>query len=187
MSLLPNDYKEPKKDKKYIKPNNLPEGTHKFRILSAPLFCWVYWTDTIDGKRKPVRVKEFREVPPEYRNPLDDKNKAYFEWNLLVWNYQDEVAQIMEIKQATIRARIQELDNDPDWGDARNYDIKITNTGKSKGDKYTVATGAGKTVFDTKDKDIPAVNLSALYTGGDPFDVEEITFDGDLGLQDLDS
>ena len=37
-----------------------------------------------------------------------------------VWNYQVEAIQIWNITQATIRTKIRELANDPEWGDPRN-------------------------------------------------------------------
>lgn len=192
MSFLPDGYVDPSTAKDYIKPSDLAEGSHKFRILSTPVMGWCYWVDDGD-KRKPVRVKDFKDIPENFRAPADDKDKAYYFWSVFVWNYTDDRAQIMEIKQSTVRAELQMLDSDPDIGDVREYDIKLIKSGQKKDSKYKV-NALQKEKFETKDKNIPEVNLEALFDGKDPFDtgattkeqddklLEGIDFDGGLGL-----
>ena len=188
MSLFPSDYRDPSSGSNYMK---LEDGSSKFRVLSEPVMGWLYWVEK-DGKRKPVRVRDFKEVPQEFRAPADSKMKAKYFWAMLVWNYNDSRAQVLEITQATIRNAMLALDQDSDWGDARGYDIAITKSGKGMETEYH-ATPKNKAVFDKSDKNIPVIDLQALFKGEDPFtgaldeNIEkaaEVIFDGELGLSE---
>lgn len=184
MGLLPKDYRDPSAGSNYLK---LEEGTVKIRLLSEPVMGWEYWVEN-DGKKSPVRVKEFKDVPQEHRAPVDNRLKAKYFWALLVWNYDEKRAQVWEITQSGIRNAIVALDNDPDWGDAREYDLAVTRTGEGLDTNYQVIQKP-KNKFDKKGKDIPQVNLNALFTNDDPFIVtgeNPADKNEDLDFSDLD-
>lgn len=169
MSFLPNNYKDPSQSSSYLK---LKEGNTKIRIIGDPLLGWEYWVE--DEKRKPFRVKDFKDVPEKYRNPADKKNAVKFFWAMLVWNYNESKAQIFEITQVSIRRTIENLNKDEAWGDPKNYDISITRTGEGMETEYTVVP-TPPTKFDTTDKYIPEVNLEAWFEGEDPFNKDNPT------------
>jgi hypothetical protein len=143
------------------------DGVNKIRVLSQLVSGWEYWLEE-DGKRKPIRVKGFEQVPLEHRSTKDKRDAAKFFWAFLVWNYQTESAQILEITQSTVRAAITTLTEDADWGDVYEYDLVITKSGKELETEYQI-NPKPKAKFDLKDKTLPTVNLSALFTGEDPF------------------
>lgn len=49
--FLPEGYEVPKTSGGYMK---FKQGANKFRILSAPIIGWEYWTES----KKPVRAKD---------------------------------------------------------------------------------------------------------------------------------
>jgi hypothetical protein len=169
MSFLPKDYKDPGQTSSYLK---LKEGNTKIRMLGDPILGWEYWVE--DEKRKPFRVRDFKDIPEANRSPADKKNAAKFFWAMLVWNYNDSKAQIFEITQVGIRRTIENLNKDEAWGDPKNYDLSITRTGEGMDTEYTVVPTPPK-AFDKTDKFIPAVNLEAWFEGGDPFDKDAPT------------
>lgn len=87
-----------------------------------------------------------------------------------VWNYQVNAIQIWNITQATIRTKIRELATDPEWGDPRNYDIKVKKEGEQLLTKYEVTpckekelSDEVKTLFESA-----TIDTKALFDGGDP-------------------
>ena len=57
---------------------------------------------------------------------------------IVIWNYNTESLQIMEITQKTIMAQLLALINNPKWKDVKSFDITITRTGKSLETSYSV-------------------------------------------------
>jgi len=164
---------------RYLNLSNIPEGEpFKFRILPTPLLLgWLYWT--VDNK--PRRLPFIEDVPGNGRpahtpddirigdDGLPDKIKHF--WAVVIWNYKDNILQVFEITQATIQEGVRGLCKDPDWGNPRNFDIKITRSVQGKQTKYVVSPGKE---FATPPEALAAlaaspINLSALLTGGDPF------------------
>lgn len=168
MGLLKQGYKDPTGGSNYMK---LQQGENKIRILTEPLMGWEYWTEDNEGK-KVTRVREFKDVPMEVRSSTDPQAKAKYFWALLVWSYADEQAQVLTLTQASIRKAIAGLDEDPDWGDAREYDLSIKKSGEKLETEYQV-NPKPKAKFVEKGKDIPTVNLEALFDNADPFAVAE--------------
>lgn len=164
--------KPEKKGGNYL--NKFEEGTTRIRILSDPIIGSLYWVLGEGGKNSPRRLKESTEeleaVPAE---ALPDKYGNYIKnfWAFAVYNYQEKKVQIMEIVQTTIQDQLYTLNEDPDWGDLKQYDIKIN---KIEGDriKYEVLP-APKTELSMEVANAYAEttpNLEALYEGEDPFD-----------------
>ena len=97
MSILPKGYKDPTAEGNYMR---FQKGENKLRILADPIFGWETWTDARDdsGKqiRKPLRR---REDDPFSVDIVDDPALIKYFWALIVWNYQVEKVQILEITQ----------------------------------------------------------------------------------------
>jgi hypothetical protein len=162
-TFLPNDYKDPTSISGYTKFGN---GSTKLRILSSPVMGWEYWEEK-DGKRVPTRVREYKDVPEESRYG-EYERKAFFFWALKVWNYGEKKAQLLEVKQSTIRKAIEAYAKNEEWGNPRNYDITITRSGEGKEISYAVIPSV-PSEFDTTDKYIEDIDLGVWMDGGNPF------------------
>lgn len=171
MSFLPEEHKEPKSKSNYTMP--LDEGQHKFRVISSAVVGFEGWREE-DGKKSPVRyhVGEQPETGP------DGRGVKYF-WAFVVWNFNLEQFQIMEVTQKTIRTAIEALVNDPEWGDPKGYNITITRKGTKLDDtEYTV--------MPNPHSEMPAelleayekanIDLEKLFTGEDPFGEKKDNF-----------
>lgn len=169
--FLPQDYEAPEGGGNYMK---LKDGENKIRILSRPIVGWVDWKD-----KKPFRFP--MDKKPE--KPLD-KNPIKHFWAFIVWNYNDQAIQILEITQQTIQTSIINLTKDEDWGAPFDYDIKITKKGRDLDTKYSVIPANKKPVTDEIQKaalDKPCY-VDALFTNADPWIVTdkqtELAFEG---------
>lgn len=149
--------------------NKIPEGETTFRILSPAIVGFEYF----NNENKPVRSKiPFEETPAD----LKSGNRINHFWAFIIWNYGAERIQIYEITQKTIQTAIKALIDNSKWGKPFGYDITITRKGTTMNDTeyaimpnpHTEITPVIKEAF-TKTK----INLEALYTGDDPFKVEE--------------
>ena len=161
MNFLPKDYEAPRSGSYYMK---IQQGENKIRILSQPILGWEEWTK----EKKPVRYA-FDKRPQQ---PMDPKQPARHFWAFIVWNYNEEQIQVLQITQANIRKGLESLCNDEDWGAPFGYDIKIIKEGEDLKTKYTVNPLPHKPVaphikeaFDDR-----PCNLNAIFTNNDPFD-----------------
>ena len=161
--FLPAGYKE---TGNYMK---FSDGENRFRILSSAVVGWEYWNEDSDGNRKPVR-KHLDEplITSEIQEP--DKVKKF--WAFVVWNYQEEAIQILELTQKGLKNAIQALTVNKKWGTPVNsYDLIINKTGTGLTTKYTVTPDPKEKTTDLilealKNK---PVDLEALFRGEDPF------------------
>lgn len=179
MPFLPEGTKLPDSKSNYMK---LEEGKNKFRCLTdnnKRIAGWEYWEE--DGQtRKPIRMKDFKDVP------VDKRDKARFFVAMIVWNYQLEQIQILELTQVTILRTLDLLSDDDDWGDALNYDVTINREGKGMETEYTVTASPPKPLNEDIKKAYKESNieLEALFKGEDPFnyintdniDIDELDF-----------
>lgn len=163
MGFLPEDYEQPAAGGRYTK---LETGTTRIRIISNALTGWLGWTT----ENKPVRDKK-KEIISGIDN-LKDTPRHF--WAFLVWNYNTEQIEVMELTQRTIQNAIMELYKIPDWGDPKSFDMIITKKGEGKNTEYHVQ-GAPKSQFDAqkvlKEFETSPVDLSAILNGKDPFDL----------------
>lgn len=165
--FLPEDYVQPKSNSDYMK---FELGENKFRILSKPIIGWSDWSKDKKPLRFPVKKKP--------SSPVDPSSPIKFFWAMIVWNYNENKIQILEITQIGIQSSIEALAKDPDWGTPNLYDIKVTKKGKSKQTEYSVTPSPKKDISADilkafKDKPI---YLNALYEENDPFTpTKEIT------------
>lgn len=169
-SFLPDGYEVPKQSGgAYMK---LKQGANKFRILSAPIIGWEYWTQ----ERKPVRAKERWSTIPVDADISGERgwNPKHF-WAFVVWNFEDKQVQILQLTQSTILSALQELVQSEEWGDPRHYSITINRKGEKLDTEYSVVPSPAKeTPPDIlKQYQDKKINLNALYEGKNPFEAEE--------------
>jgi len=167
MDFLPAEDKEPISSN-YMK---LKEGDNKIRILSNAVIGWVYWEDDGDN-RKPVRVRKEVDVPEKYLMQANQKERAKYFWSFVVYNYAAAKIQILELTQKTIREQIRSYNEDSDWGDPKDYDLKIERDEKTEKTKYNVKPSPKKKFavdLIVQSKNIKSIDLDAMFEGKDPF------------------
>ncbi len=166
--FLPEGYEVPKSSGGgYMK---LRTGANKFRVLSAPVMGWQYWNE--DGK--PVRAKQMWTVVPADADLNKGWPQKHF-WAFVVWNFDTKAVEILQLTQATIQSAIQELINNEDWGDPRQYSITINRKGEALETEYSVVPSPAK---ETPPEVLQAykekpINLDALFSGENPFDTAQ--------------
>lgn len=156
------DYKIPV-TKDYL--NKFEQGDTTFRILSSAIIGYVYF----NKDNKPIRSRDMFEGTPE--DIKKDGTVKHF-WACVIWNYNDERIQILEITQKSIMTPMKALIENPKWGNPKNYDITISRKGTTMNDtEYAVMpnpkaeiTEEVKTAYESK-----TINLDVLFTGEDPF------------------
>jgi hypothetical protein len=162
--MFPSNYTPPAStsDGSYTK---IPEGELvRLRILSDAVVGYVYWSND----NKPVRSLEPFTTTPNIRE--NDKPKHF--WAFKVYNYNTEKIEVWEITQASIRKTLWTLWEDTeDYGDLRNYGLKITRTGSKLETKYEVIAVPPKPLDEAiaqLSADTP-VDLTALFRDESPF------------------
>lgn len=174
--FLPEGYEVPKATGgAYMK---LKQGQNRFRILSAAITGYEYWTEA----RKPVRSRQLWRTIPADADITGERgwNPKHF-WAMVVYNIDEKAIQILEITQSTILSAIQELIHNEEWGDPRNYSLTITRKGEKLETEYSVVPSPAKPTPDDvlKQYQEKAINLDALFEGKNPFEAEERSGDID--------
>ena len=148
----------------------LTQGTNHFRIVGSSDDGGVIqgmrgWGTTPDGGKKPYRWKVGEDTP----KGVEDKPKQFLA--MIVYNYDEERIQILEIPQAGLRQELLTLAKDEDWGDPRKYDLKIVRNGEGLETSYAMTPSPHKKRSDEINTAVKAmkINLEALFTGDDPF------------------
>lgn len=183
--FLPKNYQPPVSGGGFMK---LQDGVNLFRIMSPAIVGYEYWTKD----NKPVRVKEMpKETPDDIKTGEDgEPSKIKHFWAFVVWNYQTKAIEILQITQASIQKAIREYADDKDWGNPKNYDIKITRSGQKLETEYIVSPKPAKELDEEIINKYKAkkINLEALYDGGNPFGGEkrdsslEVDLDADTNI-----
>lgn len=176
MSWLPTNYEVPTASSGYMK---FKDGANLFRVVSEPILGVEYWVTLADGKRSPRRKRMGERVPSEELelNPKtgEPEYPKHF-WAFVVWNWEIERLQILEITQKGILNSIRALERSKGWGSPLGYDIEVTRAGEGIETTYTVMPVPPKPLDkDTQklvDEGLPNIDLEALFTGGDPFGKE---------------
>jgi len=167
-TFLPKGYEAPVSGGGYMK---LQDGDNVFRVLSSAITGYEYWTI----ENKPVRSQvPFTETPNIKVDKEGKPQKAKHFWAFVVWNYATKNVEIMQLTQASIQGAINNLVSDEDWGDPKQYDIKINRTGTGMETEYAVSPKPQKEVDPAILKafaDKP-IRLEALYKNENPFDKE---------------
>ncbi len=164
MTFLPSNYEVPQAPSGYMK---LQEGTNRFRILSSAVTGYEYW----NVENKPVRSREaWKLVPPDIKINEDGSFRIAHFWAFVVWNYQENLIQILQITQATIQ-RAMKIKIDNRKGDAKGYDFIVTRTGKGLLTDYDIDVSEASPLTPEIEAAYQAksINLDALFDGGDPF------------------
>jgi hypothetical protein len=179
MSFLPDNYEKEKKISNYMK---FGEGKNRFRIMSPAIigYVWFEKTKRDDGSEssKPVRVKTAKQVPIEKFKAKDSRLRAKYFWAFVIWNYETEQLQILELKQSGLITSLEELVMSEAWGDPQKYDLTVVKrkTGSQPMDvEYSLIPDPpkkmeGGIVQFYNDSNI---KLEALFEGKDPFDDSE--------------
>jgi hypothetical protein len=159
MDFLPSDYEAPKTSGYYMK---LMDGENRIRILSRSIVGWEDWQD-----KKPIRFK-MNEKPLK---PVDPTKAIKHFWSFVVYNYNENEIQILQINQAGIRKAIENLSKDEDWGAPFFYDLKIMKKGEGKETEYAVNPVPHKPVDSAIENAFHnrPINLDALFENVDPF------------------
>lgn len=87
-------------------------------------------------------------------------------WGNVVWNYDEGKAQAYGYTK-TIVNRVQELEQDDDWGDVRKYDVKVSRKGSTKEDTEYNLTPSPKSEPLTKEQEdaCAALDLFKMFKG----------------------
>lgn len=146
------------KESGYVK---IKDGeTIKVRLLSDSLVGWIDWKD-----KKPLRT------PTKPAKNVDDAKPAKEFWTFIVWDYASSKCKILEITQNTIKKAIFDLYKDSDWGDPKEYDIKISRKKEWDITKYSVVpSNKSEPTKEMMEAYINAdIKLEKLMTNEDPF------------------
>jgi hypothetical protein len=159
-NFLPEDYKKPETSD-YMK---LKEGENTIRILSNAIVGFKYWTED----NKPVRLREpIFEKPDNIKLEKDGSYRVQHFWAFLVWNYEAQRVQVLEITQSSIQDGIKALVDNKKWGDPRDYDITITRSGEGLETSYTVIPSPHSELelSEADQAKVQKADLEALYEG----------------------
>ena len=176
MAFLPSNIKAPTEggggSGNYMR---FGQGKNTFRIIGSsddkptPGFIHgtIGWTTDEEGKRKPIRWPQDADAPMKF----EDKPRNFYAF--VVYNYDEQKVQILELTQTKLQAELLQLANDEDWGDCRKYDITVVRNGEGLETTYSMNPKPIKKM----DEDIKAIckaelkriNLPALFEGEDPF------------------
>ena len=109
----------------------LKAGQNQVRLVSNPYECQVHWEDTVDGTHKRIVCNGQGCL---ICNAGHTPQKRF---QVLVIDRNDGEVKILEGGNAIFN-QIKTYAMDPDYGDPRNYDIKITKNGSGRDTRYTV-------------------------------------------------
>jgi hypothetical protein len=163
-NFLGADYKLPETSN-YMK---FKDGDNTFRVLSSAITGWQYWNEA----GKPVRRKDnWNKVPDDIRTEKDGSVRINHFWAFVVWNYDAQKVQILELTQKGIMKYIQSLVKNPKWGDPKKFDIVVNRTGTGFDTEYTCTANPHSEIDKSIIEKYKAmtINLEALYSGSDPF------------------
>lgn len=172
----------------------IEQGENRVRVLSQPsevISGFEYWTE-VDGKPKPVRVKEMPKEEPANLRRNQFKPDVWADsvvpfTAFVVWDRATKQIRILSITKLSIMGQLDVLLNDEEWGYPSGYDLKITKEGQKMETKYTVSPCKPSELEEEIVEMYKAmeINLDALWTGEDPFanspKVEEVLKDPKTG------
>ncbi len=183
-NFIPEGYKVPTANSNYMK---IQEGDNKFRILSSQPFIFYKYFTTSD---KPVIMAKLPEEMPNDIKPNKFTGSKDIDemWALVVLDYADGKVKILDFPQVSIKNRLFELNQDADYGNPTNYDLKITKAKDAKGKTVYTTTPLLKSaeVPETARKMVDTIVLTDMaVTGGNPFkNFKAETFDAKPGEDD---
>jgi len=170
--FVSEDFDVPEQKSRYMK---FEQGDNKFRLLEKPIVGWMWW------EREEGLVKQSGDKPLPGDKPVRIKNDENAKeeamgvarrfWAMVVWNYQTEAVEILEITQRGIQKSINALARSKDWGSPFDYDIVIEREGEKLETTYSVRPSPKKELKkEIKETYKEAeIKIEALYKGEDPF------------------
>ena len=162
MTFLPEKYKIPSTSN-YMK---LTEGKNQFRVLSSAVVGFEYWNTA----NKPVRSRDmFEEMPSDIKVSKEGTTRINHFWAFIVWNYEQQRVQILELTQKGIMDTIKEYVENPAWGSPMDYDFIITRKGAGFDTEYSVTVNPKSPAPQVNMEVVGKINLDALFDGSDPF------------------
>ena len=148
LNFLPEDYKPPSTTGGWLQPE--AGETHKIRIMATMsnpaqgVLCWEAWANK-QPLRQPYSTKGF-----DICQGYDDNKKPKHSWIFQVYHYDSESAMIWAVPQRGIQEELRAYTMDSDWGDPRNYDLKISREGTALDTKWRLVTGSNKSAPSEK-------------------------------------
>lgn len=171
--MLPTNFENEKKNdqpSQYTMTQFKNKSPHeiKFRVLTP----WISGKQVFgekNGKPFPYRFRVGESIPVSCigENQDGEPNDVKGFLAAIVWNYDTKQIEIFCDEHTSIKDAIVELENDPDWGDVQQYDLKVGKTGKGMETRYKV-TPSGMKPFVPRE-DFSMIELDALFTGENPF------------------
>ena len=167
--FLPSNYEAPKNSgSNYLR---LEDGeAAKFRVMTeSPLLGWEVWSEDVEGRK--CHRREYTHEGFDSLTSLSPDRPKHF-WSLVVWDVAISRLIIWHITQKTIKDALTALSKDSDWGDPRQYDLRVGRAGKGLDTKWTITPvppigpPTNEAVMTLRDSPI---NLAALLTNSDPF------------------
>ena len=175
----------------------MEDGANKIRVLEPPITGYVYWEDVngnivprneMAGKGgKPVRAPDY----DDFSNLQKGAMRGFAA--MVVWNYQADKVQILEVRQIVIINALEALTMSKSWQDVTEFDIIITKTrtGTQPTDVEYSVMPEPKEELSEEIKDAfknSNIDIKALFRGADPFGSEEPEVDVEaVDLGDLDA
>jgi hypothetical protein len=185
MNSSPYDESREVDSSDYLKPSDLTETPTKFRILTKAFNYWTTWTkNPNDEKSTYTRTKtKPNPLPANIKRSFNNKPDVYYYDCYVIWNYDLEKYQILEIKQISIKNELNDFAMDKAYGNFIKYDLSMSKKGKGTETEYSVKAppmfnSEGKRVEKTitKEELLEKMNyakeniyLPALFTSDDPF------------------
>ena len=159
------NYEMPKDQPKYMK---FKKWINKFRVLSPAITGWVDWKN--EGEKKtPIRTTEKPKID------IDPTKPARHFRAMIVWNYENECIQILEITQKKILQSLYAYVESSDRGSPLLYDIQIEKKGDGMQTEYITAPLPPKPLAKEISLEYQAkkIDLQKLFSWEDPFISEE--------------
>lgn len=143
------------------------DGDNKFRVLSSAIIGYEYW----NRENKPIRSRAPFDETPDAKTEKDGSVRVNHFWAFVVWNYNEEKVQILELTQKSIMKFIQAHVKNEKWGDPKGYDIVVNRVGSGFDTEYTISADPHSPVpaEATESLSKKKIQLDALYSGADPF------------------
>jgi len=162
MAFLPADYKAPAGSSSFMK---LQDGENRFRVLSDAKVGWEGWKDNKPFRREGVdcNIEESEvDTDSKYGKP---KPKINHFWAFVVWDCQDKAVKILSLTQKTIHKAINELVEDKDWGDPKEYDLSIVRTKSGERVSYAVKSYPHKKLTKEQEEAFASsdIDLDSLF------------------------
>ena len=156
MSFLPNNYKLPETSNSFLK---LQDGENRIRILSDARVGYEGWKDSKPFRREEI-VCSITPDEVDIDEKYSGKPKINLFWAFIIWDYTDKAIKIATITQKTVLKAIEQLANDEDWGDPKEYDIAINKVKNGERTTYTVSPKPAKKLTKEIEDALEASELS---------------------------